>query len=87
MKKHGNGRRADRDLEIPKLGPEFFANAVVGKYYGKMAAKTNVVRIAPDLTKTFPNEASVNQALREVLRFRTALSQITQPKAKRRKSA
>jgi hypothetical protein len=89
MKKHGNARRAanDDDLEIPPLGPDFFANAVMGKYYEKTMAKSNVVRIEPDLARAFPNERTVNQALRELLKFRETLVQITSNKVRRRKTA
>ena len=87
MKKHAGERHAaDDDLEIPPLGPDFFKKGVMGKYYGKVMAKSNVVRIAPDLSEAFPNEAAVNQALRELLKFKEALKQIAPDKA-RRKSA
>jgi hypothetical protein len=67
MKKHSNARHENDDLEIPELGPEFFAKAEMGRYYAKMMAKSNVVRVAPDLAQAFPNEVAVNQALRELL--------------------
>jgi Tfp pilus assembly major pilin PilA len=88
MKKHGNARRAaNDDLEIPELGSDFFANAVMGKYYEKTMAKSNVVRIEADLSRAFPNERAVNQALRELLKFRETLVQITSNKVRRKKTA
>jgi hypothetical protein len=60
----------------------------MGKYYREVMAGSNIVRIAPELVGAFPNEVSVNHALRELLRFREALSNITADKlAKRRKTA
>jgi hypothetical protein len=38
--------------------------AIRGKYYDRMRAGTNIVLIAPDLLDTFPDSASVNEALR-----------------------
>lgn len=88
MKKHAPARRAaENELEIPELGPEFFKNGVMGKYYAQMMAQCNVVRIAPDLADAFPNEPAVNEALRELLRIRETLMRITADKAKRKKSA
>jgi hypothetical protein len=87
MKKPVNARRAEDDTEIPDLGPEFFASAVRGRSYARIMANSNIVRIAPDLRTAFPNEISVNQALRELLRFRETLAHITSDKVKRRKTA
>lgn len=80
MKKHRGARREvaeDDDLEISELGPDFFANAVMGKYYARTMAQSNMVRIARDLSAAFPNEIAVNQALRELLKFKETLRQIT----------
>jgi hypothetical protein len=86
MKKHKGARREETNdsLEIPELGPEFFANAVMGKYYARTMARSNVVRIAPDLCQAFPNEAAVNQALRELLKFEGTLKQITADRTRRK---
>jgi hypothetical protein len=87
MKKSATDRRAADGLEIPELGAEFFAKAAQGRHYAKVMADSNLVRIASDLRAAFPNEASVNQALRELLRFRETLTQITSDKVKRKKIA
>ena len=88
MKKHAGARRASDGLDIPELSPGFFKNAVMGKYYARVMAKSNVVRIAPELSRAFPNEVAVNQALRELLRIRENLATITADRpVKRRKSA
>jgi hypothetical protein len=44
------------------LGP-----IVRGKYARRMASKSNVVVIEPAVSKAFPNETSVNAALRGLL--------------------
>jgi hypothetical protein len=44
------------------LGP-----IVRGKYAHRMASKSNVVVIEPAVSKAFPNETSVNAALRGLL--------------------
>ena len=41
---------------------------VRGKYYHQAKAGTNLVLIEPDLAQVFPNEESVNLALRLLLR-------------------
>lgn len=35
-----------------------------GKYYSKAKTGTNLVLIDPDLAKVFPNDESINRALR-----------------------
>jgi hypothetical protein len=49
---------------MPELGPDFFKRAIRGRYLSKVTSRSNVVRIAPDLSDDFPNEAAVNDALR-----------------------
>ena len=50
------------------LRPEYdlaqLRGGVRGKYYRQAKAGTNLVLIDPDLSKAFPDEASVNRALR-----------------------
>ena len=87
MKKTVGARRENDDLEIPAVDPEFFAHAVMGRHYAKVMEKSNIVRIAPDISAIFPNEIAVNQALRELVRIRESLTALTSNKAKRRKIA
>ena len=49
------------------LGP-----IVRGKYARRMAAESNVVVIDPAVSEAFPNEASVNAALRALLELAKA---------------
>lgn len=77
----------DDDLDIPPVTREQMRRGVMGSMYSKVMAGSNLVRIAPDLKNAFPNEKSVNQALRELLKMRETLVSITADKVKRKKSA
>lgn len=44
-------------------------NGVRGKYTERYARGTNVVKLAPDVARAFPDEASVNEALRLVMQM------------------
>ena len=59
-KNSANEIRAEYDLPQLKGGTR-------GKYYTKAKAGTNLVLIDPDLAKAFPDEESVNRALRLLL--------------------
>ena len=48
-----------------------FSKGVRGKYYDRMKAGTNIVLIDPDLLDTFPDSASVNEALRSLKKIAT----------------
>ena len=54
------------------LGP-----LVRGKYAAPYAKATNIVVIEPALTKAFPNNEAVNDALRTLLAVTTAATRIT----------
>jgi hypothetical protein len=43
-------------------------NGVRGKYAERIAAGSNIVRLAPDVAAAFPTEDAVNEALRLLLR-------------------
>ena len=50
---------------IPDILPEYdFNKGVRGKYSKRFAEGTNIVLLAPDLQKDFPDSKSVNEALR-----------------------
>lgn len=69
----------DDDLR-PEYRPEDFAGmrAERGKYAALLRKRSNVVRIAPDVRRAFPNEDAVNTALRGL---------ISKRKSKRAKAA
>jgi hypothetical protein len=53
-----------------EMRPEYdFSQGVRGKHYRAYQAGTNVVFLAPDIAAVFPNSASVNQALRLLVRL------------------
>jgi hypothetical protein len=55
-----------------EMRPEYdfsSAKAVRGKHFRAYEAGTNVVLLEPDLTKAFPDSASVNHALRLLVRL------------------
>ena len=54
------------------LGP-----IVRGKYARRMAEESNVVVIDPAVSKAFPNEASVNAALRGLLELAKSSTRLT----------
>ena len=67
MKKTAKKRKAadelrrEYDLSSLKTG-------VRGKYFERYQAGTNLVLLSPDVARHFPNEQSVNSALRELIR-------------------
>ena len=46
-----------------------FSHGVRGKHYQAYRAGTNIVLLDPDLVEAFPDSASVNQALRMLVRL------------------
>jgi len=50
-----------------------YAKGVRGKYYERIKKEgTNVVLLDPDVAKAFPSSAKVNEALRSILKTRSA---------------
>ena len=91
MKKKSNANSlivAD-DLDIRSITRAQMRKGIMGKYYREIMAGSNLVRIAPELNEAFPNEESVNRALRELLTLRQVLVNIMEPAGarKRRKIA
>jgi hypothetical protein len=46
-----------------------FVQAEVGKYAERLRQASNVVIVEPDVAAAFPNNAAVNNALRELLKL------------------
>ncbi len=44
-----------------------FSQAIIGKYSQKYAEGTNVIVIDPDIARYFPDNETVNQALRSLV--------------------
>ena len=53
-----------------EMRPEYdFSQGVRGKHYQAYRAGSNVVFLDPDIAEAFPNSASVNEALRLLVRL------------------
>jgi hypothetical protein len=59
-----------------------FTGGVRGKYAAEYSKGTNVVVIAPDLAKLFPDSEAVNAALRTLVRISGEATQATKPAKK-----
>lgn len=59
-----NGMRAEYDLRSLKGG-------VRGKYFKQYQAGTNLALLSPDIRAAFPTDASVNKALRSLLKAKS----------------
>lgn len=64
-----------------ELRPEYdesqLKNGVRGKYADQYAAGANIIRLAPDVSAKFPDDQSVNEALRWVIRIAEDAERIT----------
>ncbi len=87
-----NGMKAKRTNEVAQMRAEYdfdYSKAVRGKYYKRLLKEgSNVVILDRDVAKAFPDSASVNKALRSVLKSKrprrpTARSTRTRDKASR----
>ncbi len=65
MKKANNKKKAD-DLR-PEYDLSKLKNGVRGKYAKRFKKGTNLVLLSPDVAKYFPDEQSVNDALRSLV--------------------
>ena len=61
----------------PEYDESLLKNGVRGKYADRYAAGTNVIRLAPDVAAKFPDDESVNEALRWVIRLAEDAERIT----------
>ena len=60
-------KKANKPLSDDDLRPEYdFTGGVRGKYAARYAQGTNIVRLDPDVSASFPDSRSVNEALRMV---------------------
>ena len=65
MNQDNNAPRED-DLR-DEYDENVLKNGVRGKYVQRLAAGSNIVRLAPDVAAAFPTEEAVNDALRLLL--------------------
>ena len=63
------------NAEPEEMLPEYdFSGGVRGKYAERFAQGSNVVVLAPDVARIFPDSAAVNEALRTLVRLSRASS-------------
>ena len=63
-------KKAARVQQDPDMLDEYdFSKGVRGKYSKRYAAGTNIVVLAPDMAEVFSDSASVNDALRALVRI------------------
>jgi hypothetical protein len=63
-------KKASKAKSDDEMLPEYdFSKGVRGKYAKRYAEGTNVIVLAPDLAKVFPDSASVNEALRSLVQL------------------
>ena len=65
--------KKDDKLDYDDMKPEYdfsgMKEGVQGKYAKKFNEGTNIVRLDPDVAEVFVNDASVNEALRYLIRI------------------
>jgi hypothetical protein len=76
LARKGDFMKKDVDELDDELRPEYdfsqMAGGVKGKYVERYRAGTNLVLLEPDVAQAFPTDASVNEALRLLLRLLNA---------------
>ena len=60
----------------PEYDPELIRGGERGKYAESYKKGTNVVLLAPDVAKAFPNAESVNEALRLLMKIARSSTQV-----------
>ena len=77
--------KASDDLRPEYDLRELLKNGVRGKYAKSYHAGTNLVALAPDVKKAFPDDAAVNTALRLVMELRK-VGMANRPRQERRRA-
>jgi hypothetical protein len=71
-------KKAAKTKREPEMLDEYdFSKGVRGKYAKRYAEGSNVVVLSPDVAAVFPDTASVNEALRTLIRIGRQASQKT----------
>lgn len=68
---HANGKNmAGKTKHDDEMRSHYdFSGGVRGKYAARYAEGTNVIVLAPDVAKVFPDSVAVNEALRTLVRM------------------
>jgi hypothetical protein len=61
-------KKAKPDELRPEYKRSDLGHGVRGKYYKSYQEGTNIVLLSPDVAEVFPDEASVNEALRSLIK-------------------
>jgi hypothetical protein len=73
-------KKATRKSEPDQMRPEYdLRGGVRGKYFEEYQKGTNLVLLAPDVARSFPDSNAVNEALRKVI----SEKRVAQKRAKR----
>ena len=70
-------KKANRNEMRPEYERSDFGTLVRGKYAARVSTGTNVVVLDPAISKAFPNDKAVNDALRVVLEVAEATARLT----------
>ncbi len=70
-------KKANRNELRPEYARSDFGTLVRGKYAARASAGSNVVLLEPALSKAFPTDKAVNDALRVVLEVAEATARLT----------
>jgi len=72
-----------------ELRPEYkrtdLGHGVRGKYYKSYRSGTNLVLLSPDVAEVFPDDASVNEALRSLIKVADQSAGVTKRPSRRAK--
>ena len=75
MKKTSDTDPLDRTFTLESLK----GKGVRGKYVSRIAKGSNLVRLSPEISRLFPTEAAVNNALRSLAELSKSLPELTKP--------
>ena len=79
-------RKAKRDELRPEYKRADLGRGVRGKYYRAYRAGTNLVLLSPDVAEVFPDDASVNAALRSLIKVADQSVGVTKRPSRRAKA-
>lgn len=72
MRNDMSTKKATKKIDSDEMRPEYdLRGGVRGKYFAEYQKGTNLILLAPDVAKIFPNSEAVNKALRQVVSERS----------------
>ena len=74
-------KQSKEDLDdemLPDYGDLLKGKGIRGKYANRVKIRVNMISLAPDVAKVFPDDATVNNALRLLISFTKRAKSITQ---------